>query len=206
MNAPAKFSGVLKSALLRHLLETHESTGSGQLCVIDFGPASTSTISFFNQFDCVLHIADLFPAESLPVYEPGDDILDQKEVVSLLAKQFEVLLSLPAITFDLCLFWDGLNQLDPQQLAAFSQVLKPHLHANTQGYAFAVHNRNQSLAQRQYGILSAGELSYLPASRRGKLNNPHTQTTLNQYMSGMKVNRSVLHGDGRLEVALKAAL
>jgi hypothetical protein len=168
------------------------------LSVLHIGPALPETLDFFSRYRCKLHFIDLFA--ELPRLQAGED----SEVCTrtILAE----LLPLPADTrIDLCLFWDLFNFLEGAVIGDLLAILRPHLHSTTCGHCFAVHNLKTPQNLQLYGIRETDGISVRkrPAPLPGY--RPHNQGQLEKWLTGLRISRSVLLADSRLEILLQAA-
>ena len=167
-----------------------------RLSVLHVGPACSDTLDFFAGFRSRLYITDAFT--ELPLKSPEDAELSYFD-------QWREILQLPeSAQYDLCLFWDLFNFLSPDALAAFSQVLAPHLHRETRGHAFSVHNPRHSLQNCLYGIRDANTLSARPRQHVPEGYAPLSQRQLSEALGCFTIERSVLLADSRLELSLRA--
>jgi hypothetical protein len=184
------------STLLPRLFERADE--DQRLTVLNIGPALPETVTFFSGFRCRLYFADLFSELPLEVPEdmagsPGD----------YLEQAFREALALPAgTTIDICLFWDLFNFLDADALTALLNVLRPHLHGGSAAHGFSVHNTRTPQGGYLYGINSIDELNL--RRRREPLPGyaPHSQSQLKALLRGLRVERSLLLPDSRLELLL----
>lgn len=188
-------ASVQASTLLPRLFE---HTGEEQrLTVLNIGPALPETVAFFSGFRCRLYFADLF--SELPLEVP-EDIADRPG--DYLERAFREALALPAGTsVDICLFWDLFNFLDDDALTALVTVLRPHLHGGSVAHGFSVHNTRTPQSGYLYGINSIDELNL---RRRDPVPGyaPHSQSQLKNLLRGLRVERSLLLPDSRLELLL----
>ncbi len=186
----------LQSKLFSSLFERRDE--SDHLTVFDIGPATPETVSFFSQFKCRLIFADLF---SEPLPQKADD---EEESDEAFQARFTALLNLPAGTqLDICLFWDFLNYLERDSLAAFSAALQPYIHKDTRAHGFGVINSRTTLDNCQYGIQSSDTLSSRPRAEQQLPYYPHPQQELNQALECFNISKGVLMTDGRLEILLR---
>ncbi|MCB1846403.1 MAG: hypothetical protein KDI04_03200 [Halieaceae bacterium] len=168
------------------------------LSVLHIGPALPETLDFFSGYRCKLHFIDLFA--ELPGLQVGDD--SEVPPAALLAE----LLQWPAGTrIDLCLFWDLFNYLEGAVIRDLLTLLRPHLHSTSHGHCFAVHNLKTPQHAQVYGIRDTDQISVRgrPAPLPGY--HPHTQGQLEKWLTGLRVSRSVLLADSRLEILLQVA-
>jgi hypothetical protein len=169
-----------------------------RLTVLHIGPALPETVEFFSAYRCKLYFIDLFG--ELP-------IVDNEDGEPRLTQIFAELMQLPAgVQFDICLFWDLFNFLDSAAIAAFVEVLRPHLHSASVAHGFAVHNLRSPQGDQIYGIKQLDALnirnraSVLPGYA------PHAQGKLKAMLSCFRFDRSVLLPDSRLELLFSASL
>lgn len=166
--------------------------------VLHLGPALPETLDFLATYRCKVWFADVFselPLDADP--EDGQSLEDR------LARA----LALPAgERFDLVLFWDLCNYLQPAAIEALMRLLRHHWHRGTRGYALAVHNTRAPQRDDTFAIARADTLvlrsrpSCLPGYA------PLAQSRLKQLLLGFEVRRSVLLGDGRVELFLAAKI
>jgi hypothetical protein len=168
------------------------------LSVLHIGPALPETLDFFSAYRCKLHFIDLFT--ELPRLQVGDE--SEVPPAALLAE----LLQLPAGTrIDLCLFWDLFNYLEGAVIRDLLTLLRPHLHSASHGHCFAVHNLKTPQLAQVYGIRDTDQISVRgrPAPLPGY--HPHNQGLLEKWLTGLRISRSVLLADSRLEILLQGA-
>ena len=167
------------------------------LSVLHIGSALPETRDFFSRYRCKLHFIDLFA--ELPRLRAMEDA--EASPRELLAE----LLQLPAdARIDLCLFWDLFNFLEGPVIRDLLALLRPHLHDATSGHCFAVHNLKTPQQAQLYGICESGQISVRrrPAPLPGY--HPHNQGQLEKWLTGLRISRSVLLADSRLEILLQA--
>ncbi len=168
-----------------------------RLSVLHIGPALPETVDFFSRFRCKLYFVDLFG--ELPI------IIDDEDTT--LEQTFLDLLDFPqGLKFDICLFWDLFNFLDNKAIAAFLNVLRPHLHSASLAHGFAVHNLKSPQGGQLYGIKDIDALNV--RSRKSALPGyaPHPQGKLKNMLNCFNFDRSVLLQDSRLELLFSASL
>jgi hypothetical protein len=171
---------------------------SWPLTVLILGPALPETVTFFSQYRCKLHFADL--SRDLPLrVDP--------EAGGSLQQRMELALELPgAALFDVCLFWDVLNYLHRDAIKALMDNLRPHLHPDSLGHCFAPHNSKTPAAESYYGIRDTQSFSVRRRAAPLPDYQPHPQGELMPLMRFFQVDRSVLLPDRRIELLLKAKL
>lgn len=183
-----------QSSLLPSLFEQVDESAS--LTVLHIGNALPETVEFFSRYRCKLHFVDLFgELPIVPAEESG------KSPGQLFA---ELLHFPPGTRFDLCLFWDLFNFLDRAAIRGFLATLRPHLHAESAGHGFAVHNPRLAQGGELYGITAADSLKVRrrPAALPGY--SPRNRGQLETLLDCFRITRSVLLPDGRLEMVLRA--
>ena len=187
----------MHSKLLPLLFERIDS--NRRLTIFDIGPATPETVDFFSQFKCRIFFADLFSEQIANVSNKN---LDEKAM----QRQFQTLLAYPANTqFDICLFWDYLNYLEPQAIRALSSVLQPFIHQDSRGHGFAAFNVTTQLANQQYGMQQIDKLTVKRRIGQPLACYPHSQAELKKLLHCFNINKGTLLPDGRLEILLHAA-
>jgi len=176
----------------------HKIEDDARISVLHVGTALPETIDFFSDFRCKLYFVDLFDELPITANEDNKPTLEQYFTQSL---NFD-----PNIQFDVCLFWDFFNFLGNEAVSAFMAVLKPHLHANTLGHAFAVHKRKSEQSKQLYGIVDANRIRVRTRSTLLPAYAPQPQARLENMLTCLNFDRSVLLPDGRLELLLSAKL
>ena len=166
--------------------------------VLHLGPALPETLDYLANWRCKTWFADVFAdlpiASGLEQEQPAEErLLDA--------------LALPeGERFDLVFFWDLFNYLAPDVIEAMMRLLRHHWYRHTRGYALAVHNTRAPQRDATFAIAAADTLALRP--RRQPLPDyaPLPQSKLKELLHGFEVQRSVLLGDGRLELLLAAKL
>lgn len=167
------------------------------LRVLHMGPALPETVAFFSRYRCKLHFIDLF--SELSRLQSADS--EAGEARQLLAESMAV----PAdARFDLCLFWDLFNFMEPPLIRDFLAVLQPHLHPGTVAHGFAVHNLKTPQHDQLYGISGVDKISIRPRTDALPGYRPHNQGQLERWLHCFSFNRSVLLPNSRLEMLLAA--
>jgi hypothetical protein len=182
------------SQLLPALLARAE--GAGRLEVLDLGPARPETVAHFSDSPCRLHIADLFAELPLAWEQEAPDYAAELSALLPLA---------PDVRFDVVLFWDLFNYLPVEAIQALQAVLRPHLHPGTRAHAFGVHKRSAPENTHHFGILAGDTLALSPRPAAIAGYAPLSQARLQACLSDFRFERSVLLGDGRLELLLLPA-
>ena len=189
------------SRLLPSLFD-HVEEGS-RLTVLNIGPALPETIDFFSNYRCKLHIADLLQ-EAVPDIDAD---LEESERMAQWRTFLDAALVLPdGVRFDLLFFWDVLNFLHRDAIAALMEVLGDHVHARSKAHCFAVHSADAAPAPVFYGIRDAEHLSRRPRSQIPPNYQPLPQNQLVGLLRYFRTDRSVLMNDRRVELLLKAEI
>ena len=163
------------SRILQELLETIESGETRE--VLDFGPAVSTTVSFFSPYQCSLTFADLYD-----VAEPTLRTESQ---------------------YDLILFWDTLNNLDGESLRQLGRTVRPHTHENTRAHPFVAYGPKTRLPKRSYGIADKRHLLTWQ-DEEIVLPCPHTQAEITSAFPYLEVGRRTLLAGERVELLLRA--
>lgn len=194
------------SVLLPSLFE-HIDEGQS-LTVLHVGSALPETVDFFSRFRCKLHFIDLFDdLPDLAAPEPEKERDETGGDAMSLQQVFADLVQLPTRTrFDLCLFWDLFNFLNRDAITALLNILRPHLHGNSLGHGFAVHNLKTAQSGKVYGIRELDQISLRPRATVLPGYSPRNQGQLEKALDCFTVTRSVLLAESRLELLLRAKL
>ena len=183
----------LRCNLLASLLDDLDE--ERKLTVFDAGSATPETVEFFSNYKCRLHFSDLFSREALGCLE-GE--LTEAELLD----HFQELLSFPTSTsFDLCLLWDVLNYLNEPALNAFTKILSRYLNSDTRIHGFATLKPSTPFPNQ---VFSLAKINTLKLKTRSAAQFPyylHSQLTLNNTLSGMKVGKATLLANGLLEIS-----
>lgn len=179
------------SQLLATLLQGRDE--GERLEVLDMGPALPETVAFFSNSACRLYIADLFADLPLDVDEETPDYR---------APLRALLPPLNGARLDVILFWDLFNYLPMEAITALQEVLRPYLHPGTRAHAFGVHKRSAPESTSSYGILANDTFSLRSRRIPAPDYAPLSQARLQAVLTDFRFERSVLLGDGRLELLL----
>lgn len=115
------------------------------------------------------------------------------------------LLDFPAqLRFDVCLFWDLFNYLDPAAISALAQLLRPHLAPGARAHCFGVHNTRSLEQHWKFALLSPSRLQLRARSAPVPGYAPPSQGKLKELLQGLEVQRSVLLAQSRLELFWQA--
>ena len=167
-----------------------------RMVVLDMGPATASTVQFFNQFKCRLNFVDLFSADF--VVNPSEDATHEE-----LVAEFQAAINLPVGSrVDICLFWDFFTYLDGPALKAFIEALDPYVDSNTRGHSLGVLNARNGLPFCQYGIQTMDGLHQTHLTGSQLPIYPHSQRDLNSLLNYFEIDKSRLMPDGRVEYFL----
>ena len=195
--APGVIASSFKSTLFSALFD-FESLAEGQsLTVLDLGPAISVSVAFFGQYKCRLHILDLFSEPFLAQQQAltDDELNNQLRGIFDFSKNTR---------FDVCLFWDLFNYLDKPAILALNHLLAPFLHLGTKAHCFGLLKANTRLSYQQYGILQPDSLKVAGRPDPAPVLYHHPQAELKGLLSSFNVSRTMLLGDGRLEMLLQS--
>ncbi len=166
--------------------------------VLHLGPALPETVDFLAAYRCKTWFVDLYAELPIPVEDDGEQPLEDRLA--------EALALPPAERFDIVLFWDLCNYLAPQVIETLTRLLRHHWHHHTRGYALAQHNTRAPQRDATFAIAAADTLAVRKRQRRLPGYAPLPHGRLKDLLLGFSVQRSVLLGDGRLELLLEARL
>jgi hypothetical protein len=180
--------------LLSHLDENR------RLNVLEVGRAVPETVDFFSDFNCRIHVVDLYSA-----LRSGD--LDSSGSGKTLQKQFQDLFAFEAGTvLDICLLWDLPHYLNEKQLRAFSAALWPWLDSKSRAHGFGVHSAATILLNRDYGIVDIKNLTARQGIAPQLKNSPHPQSFLGEWLTCFAPSRAVLLADGKIEMVMHSTV
>ncbi len=168
------------------------------ITVFDAGSAVSETVELFSNYRCKLFFTDLFTEE-----------LVQQQVVELsvndIAAGFTKLLNFPAgLKIDVCLFWDFLNFLSTPYLQGFAQAMSPFVHERTVAHGFGVLNTSTRIKSQQYGLAAINELVIRSNTTHKLRYHPHPHADIEKLLPDFSVGRTLLLGEGQLEMLLSA--
>lgn len=187
----------LRSTLLAALFADLDQDSC--LTVLDVGPALPETVEFFSQYRCRLFFADILGDGGLPCRGDEDDAAD----LEVLRDQYTGLINCPAQTrFDICLFWDLLNYLDEDGVAAFSWALHPYLTKRSRIHGFSTYKASTRLPHQQFAIAQTDHIKLRPREGTQPPRHLHPQAALKKLLFGLDVNKATLQPNGILELLL----
>jgi hypothetical protein len=167
-----------------------------RITVLHLGSVMPETLEFLSGYRCKIYVCDVF-AELPFAVDPAQEQSVEQRLATVLDLP-------PEARFDLCLFWDLFNYLQPEAISALTRLLRPHWHQHSRGYALGVHNTRSPQRDASFALAGADVLA-LRQRREGLAGYaPLPQSRLKELMQGIEVQRSVLLGDGRLELLLAA--
>ncbi len=204
--APVARRGELRQTLLLPLV-FERIDGSQPVNVLDVGSGAAETVSFFSEYRCRLHFADLFEA-------PGLSLLPEEDADDYFDAVFDAHCSFPEGTlFDICLLWDFLNYLPVPALRAFSRALRPYLHRDTVGHGFGAFKAKATSPAASWAAPNLG-MTYAIHDRetllvRPRLGGavgeyPHARTVLADAFDCFEIVRGTLLKEGAMELLLQA--
>ena len=190
--------GPLNSRLLPIALDEKRLARIGTFNVLDFGRVSSASLEWFNRFSCRLCVADA--AEALLAWsrdlasrleEPPSPEQMRLELDTLLA-------SIRGRRYDIILLWDTLNHLHEHALPIFGRLLQQHVSADFRGHGFMLHKRGAEQQLRQLGLSGAGQIAI--HSREPSALYAHNRQAVDDALGReLRIEKGVLHSDGRLE-------
>ena len=199
---PALFAGLVVSTPEQG---SQNNTDHHRLKILDVGPALPETLKFFSQTRSRLYFADLFEEQLQLTYISLSQNSEQDSEQGAVNADFPTLRAYPSEErFDLCLFWDFLNYLNPERLLAFSAALQPFIHRDTRAHAFTTQSTKTPITNLSYGIESYELLSERLRKDPALELHTHSLAELKRYLPCLSVTRSRLLTDGRLEVLMDA--
>jgi len=106
--------------------------------------------------------------------------------------------------FDVCLFWDLLHCLEPTQLGALNEALKPYLYSATLGHSIChiCGGKSGKDAAWDYRIAAIGQLELIQSTP--KQYRPWSQHEFVSLFDSFSIKEDVLSRDGSLELLLQA--
>ena len=145
-----KHTELIRSPVFYEL--SHHLANEKKIRILDLGKAQPGSVSFFNQYDCLYHILDIYPILSECKQAKKEPDQEFKKRISRL---FGDLLAFDEqVQFDLVLFWDGLNYLDRKVLTLFMEYLLKHSHRHTFYHCYIYGHQNIPLHWGGFDILS----------------------------------------------------
>ncbi len=169
-----------------------------RLQVLDLGGGEASTLEFLSQYDLQIFFADLL--RDPPGWRPEEELSEQE-----IQDKLTIELGLQAGgQFDVILFWDYLHYLDTLALGALSNVLYPHVHAQTRAYALGAMHSTGQIEKHCYAIVDAQSLIVRPTTNEAHYY-AHSQQGLNDHFTALRISRATLLRNGRLELMFTGA-
>lgn len=153
-----------------------------KLNVLDVGIGSPSTLEFLEPYSAKVFFLDLRPADGETHAEKLSPYADN--------------------LFDVCLFWDLLQYLEPDKLASLSDALTPYIYSDTRGYCVwdvGAATRHQRSA---YKLLADDRLELAetsPAEMR-----EWSYCDFSENFDTFHIAQDCLSADGHLELLLQA--
>lgn len=192
------------SRLLATALEgTDERTE--RFTLLDLGCGTAGTVQFFGGLNCATHLVfsdcRTLAEELANAREAEEEALSCDQITSICRHH----LALPdELQLDLILFWDFLHFFDLMTVRVLSTILLPHLHQNSRGYGFSSLYNDQAIKPYNYAITSGSEVCMrAPPPANPGLPFAHSQQTLSENFTCMRISRGTLLKEGHLELLLE---
>ena len=163
--------------------------------VLHLGHPLPNTVKTFTNYRCNIHVADVFPKLSLPIF-------DEEKSGDYFQFFYDTLDVNKTSSFNLCLFWDFFNFLDDTSLAAFADFLSPFLQEDCRAHAFAVHNTKSIPSQYVYGINDLQSISFRSREEPIRSQTPPTLRMLEEQLSCFSFEKKIILPDNRIELAM----
>ncbi|RKZ99259.1 MAG: hypothetical protein DRQ47_11330 [Gammaproteobacteria bacterium] len=164
--------------------------------ILDLGSASPENLDFFSIFNCRLQIADALPALQLLDDLSSDEQANKLD--ELIPKQADK-------SYDIILFWDLLNYIEPETIRSIINHLSDSIEPGTVLYALNASRGTIPDQPGRHRVIDAGQLLYEPANSNYMPSPCHAQRVLEKYMPGFKVEKSLLLKNGLQEFLFKVA-
>lgn len=148
-------------------------------CVLDIGMGVPSTLEFLSQYRARVFFLDLANGDTSYEQNLGD---------------------YSGALFDVCLFWDFLQSLEPEKLSALSDALTPYVYSGTIGYSICNVSPQRLSHRCSYRIRSEDELELVPSQH--KRFREWSQKEFADHFDSFRIEQDVLSHDGHLELLL----
>jgi len=163
------------------------------LSVLDMGLAAPTTVSFLGQTKCRLQFSGFINSD-LKLYNNEEIVHAEKVALFKKALNFQA-----GTKFDIVLFWDLFCYLSKSAIAAFLEVLTPHLHSKTRAHSIGLLNARQQMAYSDYGINSISQLWYQPSSTIQPSIYAYSRHDFSRILRYLTIDRSCLLSGNRVE-------
>lgn len=150
--------------------------------MLDIGVGVPSTLEFLNQFGCRVFFLDLLN-------------LDDESYKHRLGDYSGSL-------FDVCLFWDLLHCLEPDQLHELNEALRPYLYSETVGYSICNVCNVVDAGSWEYRIADMNHLEVIAS--QAKHYRDWSQTEFSTVFDCFSIKEDRLTREGSLEMLLQA--
>ena len=165
--------------------------------VLDLGPAVGANVEFLAQYQCRLHIADLFHSLSERIERhPGET----GQAASRLRDELPAANEPP---FDLILTWDLLNYLDQEEIRVVGERLAGICHRDGLVFVMISNARQIPNMPCRYTIVDDGSLRYECDSAQHRLAPRYKEPDLEKLLPAFEVETSYLLRNGYQEYLLE---
>ncbi|MDH4276335.1 MAG: hypothetical protein OEW08_14985 [Gammaproteobacteria bacterium] len=163
--------------------------------ILDMGAANHAKIEFFSTQRCRLYIEDFYRlyVDQLNAVKREKLPPDPKRVLSCLQTYPD------ETNFDLLLFWDLFDYIDPQDLKAIMHHLAPYCRRGTVLFFLTSALEHIPIEPAVFRIVDRTHLAYenkSPTTRRAL---GYTQTSLRKMLTGFKLHRGFRMSTGQEE-------
>ena len=196
----AKNSGALEPSLVSSQLLPQLFLGYDQdtapAAILDVGTGGSHTLEAFAFYRSKVYFLDLF-AQSIP--QQGSNKRQQAYAHRAFT---EALSDCRGVVFDLCLFWELLQELTEPALRGLSSALQPFLGPSSRGYAVGQIFADAQGQGWRYRIEDAQQLARWPldAASQPKFADGWSQFEFAGQFDCLQVTADRLGPDGRLEL------
>ncbi|MGV6826189.1 MAG: hypothetical protein ACWA5Q_04360 [bacterium] len=158
--------------------------------ILDLGPALPQNLEFLSRYRCRLHISD-----SQDAIARHDLSTEEDNPLT-----FSELLPIPAeATYDILLFWDIFNYLEPSDIRLLMDHLKPHIKSGTQLYVLNTQSGDIPATPNRYRIVDEQQLLCEHTSIDFMPSPCHAQRVLEKHLLGFSLQRGMLLKNGQQE-------
>jgi len=161
--------------------------------ILDIGPANSTSIEYFNNYHCKIHICDSMD-------ELCEMTTDKLNTINKLNRAFVKALSLykhQKNKIGIVLLWDLPNYLQPEILSSLIQFLEQHTNKKIIIHAYIHTSRLMPASPGRYSIIQHNNVLMQNDNIGDKTECPmYYQDALHKYMKPFKVKRSVLQANG----------
>ena len=166
-------------------------SGAERPPILDLGSPSASNIDFLSQYQCVLHISDLFRALD---EDPGMSTPEEERDIE--AVMGRVVSFEDDVRFDGILSWNLFDYLDAPVVRAFADRITPHCHSGT---ILLMMTSNGETIPENPGRVTIVDRCHLRFERLGagtRVGAKYTPLGLERLMPGFRLQHSFLLQQG----------